>query len=472
MKESADVAGINSWSDFCKKMRMREGPPDAIETTEQVYITMVSHDCGVTWENLGPGQDPFGYNCKPVLAADGNLISGGMSTIICRDGRIVQTIGPYEWIKASQRPKNKHLLGIRESGDNGETWSEIQYIIPKGGKDDINRWVEENDMLELEDGRILVLIRTEGTDVGVAQIYLTRTSSGKYVASPTIRTTMPHSGMPSLVRCNDGTMWCWGHGGHYYSTDEGKTWKLLHEHRFFSYYGKMLEAGPNQVLCVTQGGISDSPYPHYVDAYVERVMFSHRRIGIMKQTDTNSSLALVRMNDSRYRDLHIRVDLKLDKADGVAFHISPDGESFYAFATIMPGGETYRRWAFPEMEDELLSAWHPGHLDAHELDNKVRPFVVLARVDCGKIRVLRGLGLRKINTGEWMQLQVKVQDDLIQAAVNKGDDSILGYVGIRDSRYKEGGIGLITDDGSLGEFRNLHVWSCPQMIRNLWTLKS
>ena len=70
-----------------------------------------------------------------------------------------------------------------------------------------------------------------------------------------------------------------------------------------------------------------------------------------------------------------------------------------------------------------------------------------------------------------MQLQVKVEDDLIQAAVNKGQDDFVGattYIGIRDSTYEEGGIGLITDDGSLGEFKNLHVWSSPQMIRDLW----
>ena len=466
--------GIDSWADFCKQQKMREGPANAIERTKLDYITMVSHDGGVTWDNLGPGEDSSGNNSKPVLASDGSLIDGGRSTIICGDGRIVQTISGYEWLKASLRSKSKYLLGIRESVDNGKTWSETQQIIPEWKKDGINRWTEENTIVELKDGRILVLIRTMGIDVGVAQTYLTRTATGKYVASPTIKTIMPHSGVPDLIRSSDGTIWYWGCGGHYYSADEGQTWKHLpEEYRFSSYYGKMIEAKPNRVLCVTQRGISDSPYPHNVDAYIEQVSFSHRRVGVMKQTDTSSSLALVRMNEGRYKDLHISVDVRLDKAHGVAFHISPDGKSFYVFATIMPGTEAYKRWAFPEMQDEVLSAWHPGILETHAPDDRVLPVIVLARVENGKIKVLRGMGIGNVKKGEWMQLQVKVKDDLIQAAVKKSNSSLRHtYIGIRDSAYKEGGIGLITDDGSLGEFKNLHVWSSPQMIRDLWSLKS
>lgn len=463
-------AGIDSWSAFCRQQKMREGPADAIERTTLDHITMVSHDGGVNWENLGPGDDAFGCNSKPLLASDGSLLDGGQSTIICRDGRIVQTISGYEWLQASQQPESKYLLGIRESWDNGKTWSQTQHIIPDWEEDGINRWTEENAMVELGDGRLLVLIRTADLDVGVAQIYLTRTDSGTYVAGPTMRTVMPHSGMPDVIRSSDGTIWYWDCGGHYYSVDEGETWRLLPaEHRLISYYGKMIEGAPNQVLCVSQQGISDSPYPHYVDACIERAILSYRRNGIMRQTDTCRSLALVRMNEGRYTDLHIRVEAKLDKAHGVAFHISPDGTSFYVFVTIVPGTDAYRRWAFPEMQDEVLSAWHPGLLEAHAPDKRVLPAIVLARVDNGKITPLRGMGIAALKKDDWMELQVKVEGNLIQAAVNKGDDfGRPTYIGIRDSTYEEGGIGLITDDGSLGEFKNLHVWSSPQMIRDLW----
>jgi hypothetical protein len=278
---------------------------------------------------------------------------------------------------------------------------------------------------------------------------------------------MPHSGMPSLIKCGDGTIWYWGIEGLYYTLDEGKTWKPLPKYRFSSYYGKVMAVGANQVLCVSQRDIGDSPYPHLRDAYIGRVLFSYRRIGIMKQTDTSPSLALTRMKESNYKDLHILVDVKLDKADGLAFRISPDGKSFYGFAVILPGTGAYKRWAFPEMRDETLSTWQPGLLHAHVPDDmRVLPIAVLARVEHGKINVVRGAGIENIKRGEWIQLQVKVQGDIIQAAV--GDSVQPTYIGVRDSTYNDGGIGFITDDGSLGEFKGLHVWSSPQMIRNLW----
>jgi hypothetical protein len=149
-------AGIGSWSDFCKWNKMREGPTNAIETTRVDYVTMLSHDGGETWENLGPGQDSYGYNLTPALASDGSLVSGGMSTIVCRDGRVVQTIDAFEWMKVNERLKSNYLLGIRESLDNGKTWSENCYIIPECTNGE-SKWSEENAMVELEDGRILVL---------------------------------------------------------------------------------------------------------------------------------------------------------------------------------------------------------------------------------------------------------------------------------------------------------------------------
>ena len=137
----------------------------------------------------------------------------------------------------------------------------------------------------------------------------------------------------------------------------------------------------------------------------------------------------------------------------------------------MPDTEAYKRWAFPEMQEEALSAWHPGLLAALFPDEGVLPIAVLARVDRGKINVLRGVGFENAKGGEWMQLQVKVQGDLIQAALFGGDSVPPTYLGVRDSTYKDGGIGFMTDDGSLGEFKNLHVWSSPQMIRDLWSLQ-
>ncbi len=57
---------------------------------------------------------------------------------------------------------------------------------------------------------------------------------------------------------------------------------------------------------------------------------------------------------------------------------------------------------------------------------------------------------------------------MIQAGVSDGS-SPPTYLGVSDATYAEGTVGLLTDGGSPGAFKNLTLWSGPQMIRDLWT---
>lgn len=67
-------------------------------------------------------------------------------------------------------------------------------------------------------------------------------------------------------------------------------------------------------------------------------------------------------------------------------------------------------------------------------------------------------------------MQVKVMGDLTQAAFSDGS-SAPTYLGVRDSAFQPGGVGLVADGGSQGDFKDIQVWSSPQMIRDLWTIK-
>ena len=474
--------GVKSWPEFCRQHMLKVGPADALSSTELHYVTMVSRDNGDTWQKVGAApsnrnggvEEAWGYNARPVLLADGTLLCDG-PMICCQDGRLVKVGDWVEWRKMGK----EYLLGVRESLDNGKTWSPTQWILAEGADKAMKEQLtEEADMVELDDGRILVIFRTHGNNI---QAYLTRVGPGKYKASAPTWTNMEHSGFPSLIRCSDGTIWYWGIRRHFYTIDEGESWHPLpEEYEFGSYYGKMISAGPEQVLCVSQSGIGDSAYPHNNDAWIEQTRFSYRRTGIMKQTEKASGTAMLKLHGEELADLHLRVDVRLDQLVGVAFRISPGGNSYYVFAVAMPGTDAYQQWYPPTSQEDTLAAYFPGLLDEHVRDHKKRalPIAVLARVDDGKVTAIRGIAVDNIyrnggtdtRPGYWVQLQVKAQGDQIQAAANNGHD-LPAYVGIRDATYKKGGLGLLTE-GSLGEFKNLHIWSGPQLIRDLWTIGS
>ncbi len=451
-----------AWLAFTTKHRLRLGPEDAATTTKLQHPTLATRDNGDTWEYLGLDHEPRGGNLRFALAEDGSLVRKGLDTIRCRDGRLVSTVGATEW-----QQREASVIGVRESLDNGKTWSTAQYITPEGADPEIMKGIsEETAIVELDDGRILAIIRT---DPGrPCQTYLTRVGPGQYTATPPTWTPMPHSGLPELERGPDGVVWCWGHDGHWYSADDGQTWRPTAA-RLPCYYGKMLATGPGQLLCVSQHLIHDSPYPYYHDATIRQYRFSYRRSGVMRQTDADAPLALLTRADSDCTDLHLRAEVRVDGVNGLAFRVQPDGQSYYIFMVILPDSEVYQEWFPPEVETEKLSAIRgEERLGGSDHWNIAQgyPMLVLARVDNNHPVVLAGWRfMSSVSQGDWLQLQVEVSGDLIQAAARK--DGPATYVGTRDPTYASGAIGLFTDQ-SPGGFRNIAIWDSPQMMRHLW----
>ena len=491
-----------NWAQVVKERNMRMGPENAISTTKLDNITLGSDDLGESWENFGSEHKlkaitrvrsgdggktwqsevvdelPAGGNLVFTLADDGQLVYTGNEIIRCRDGRLLSIV-------PSTAHKEGPLIELIESMDNGKTWTDTQDILPEGANPAIMAGIsDEKDIVELDDGRIFVILRTD-TDVeklglprdrnyGPCQTYLTRIGPGKYEATPPTWTPMPHGGRPAIVRGDDGVIWYWAATGHWYSADDGETWRPAPE-ALICYSAKMLMTGPNQLLCVTQYLSHDSPYPYSMDSTIRQYRFSYRRSGVLQQTDTKAPLAMASRSEGQFKDLHIRADVQVDGANGLAFHVQPDGKSYYVFAVILPESEAYNIWFPPEAEAKKLAAPHAGEEEDRRFATGY-PMCALGRVDNGKLRVLSATKMLNLTTeftidqlrpGDWVEMQVKVSGDLIQAAAKQEKEYPAIYVGMREASYASGKVGLLTDRSS-GAFKNVRVWDRAQMIRDLW----
>ncbi len=461
------------WVAFAEELKMRLGPKDALDTTKLEQPTLATHDQGETWEYLGVDHEPRGGNIRLAFADDGSLVRKGLAIIRCRDGRLVSTASSKEW-KSVEHPSGHPLttspeaeravIAVRESLDGGKNWTPLQFIAPEGANPEIiSKTTEENDIVELDDGRILALIRSQPSSMGVIQTYLTRVGPGQYTATPPTLTPMPHSGMPEVARCPDGVIWYLGSDGLWYSVDDGASWnKGIYVP---SYYGKMLALGPGKILCVTSQGCGDNPYPNYHDASIRQSRLFYKRIVVFEQTDEAAEMALARRTSDMLTDLHLHAEVQINGANGLAFGIQPDGRSYYFFGVVLktPGSQVYDSWFPPEVvAEQLRETINRGAIPEGD------PMVVLARIDNGKRVVLRSWRCSDSpKQGDWMQMQVKVSGDLIQAAIKNDRGDLPIYVGVRDETYPSGGIGLVTDKCT-GTFKNVYVWDSPQMIRDLW----
>ena len=467
-------SGEERWKKFAKQHGMRLGPADAVTTTKLESPTLVTRDNGDTWKDLGLEHNPRGGNLRFVCAADGSLVRKGLATLLCSDGRIVSTASVQECMKDRERhiySTDQFLIAVRESLDDGKTWSPLQFITPEGADPQLIKVSgEETAIAELADGRILAIVRCDPG--GPVQTYLTRVGPGKYEATPPTQCAIPHGGLPDLVTGSDGVIWYWGLIGHWYTTDDGKTWHKM-PLRLRSYYGKMLEAAPNQLLCVTQHLTSDSPYPFWYDSSIRMYRFNWRRSGILQQTNDGVRFARAIGKEKTFGDMHARAEVRLDGLNGLIFHVSSDGKSYYFFGVVLRGHPLYKDYFPPEVQDEKLAANYSG---AEQFQFALgRSMVVLARVEEGKVTLLRGLRLLQmspsyyVKAGTWAQMQVKVKGDVIQGAVKIGDERFpwATYVGARNATLGSGKVGFYADR-STGAFRNLEVWDSPQMIRNLW----
>ena len=453
-----------TWSLFCRRYYMTEGPEDALSTTALEWPILETRDGGDTWEQVGMEPKPGNHRFF-VHNRKGEVLHPGRAPVRCRDGRIVSTV-------ESGHQKDGSLLGIKESMDDGETWLPEQHILPEGSDPEIiRRRTGETAMVELDDGRLLVIIGNSG-DIGSIQTFLTRLAPGKYSATPPVRMAgIPPSGQPHVLRGEDGIIWYWACDGHYYTLDNGETWRKTSQ-RMLSYYPQMVQIGPNRMLGVTHT-LGDLPYPHWFDAAIRQYRFSYRRSGVMEQQDPAAPQALHVAATGGLADLHLRAQVRFDGANGLAFRIQPDGDAYYVFAVVQANDPDYGDW---ELSIEGMRTINANRHTAMWALSEDHPMAILARVDHDELVILRRMRLHDdLEKGAWVQMQVRVEGDLLQGAVWQysplEDASAVKtrplYVGVHDSTIKSGRVGLFTDR-SAGAFRHLCVWSSPQMIRHRW----
>lgn len=294
--------------------------------------------------------------------------------------------------------------------------------------------------MELADGRLLLVCRTDNTEHFV-QAHLTRTEPGRYEASDLQFAPMPHSGYPFLLKCSDGSIWYAGHGSHFVTLDGGVTW---HEHHICgSYYPQMIEIEPGCILNVTQQSIGDNAFPHTRDTAIGQTRFCYRRSDVLEQRDASAPLTLSVIDRPSSSENRIHVWVRADGRSGVAFRIQPGSSpDYYAYMLELDIPQNRQ-----SNTGELVDAFH-----------------LIGRVAGGQMEVLRRRYLGEIAVGEWVQMQVRTDGDLLQGAVDRNGAH---YLTIRDSSLFQGRIGLVTA-GSLGAFKVMEVLPPTRLMREGW----
>lgn len=436
--------------------------------------SIISRDQGNTWTDTG--WNHIGDHSSPLITVvmpDGSLLralrnpdfierstDGGQSwqevsaappdaswTLLrCRDGRLVLSGGA------------RALLGVGgivvwESLDEGKTWSELSLVIPATGQFENVALSVESSMVELSDGRVLMVVRTDKHKHFV-QAYLTRTGPGKYVSEVKF-TPMPHSGHPYLVKCADGAIWYAGHGALWITLDEAVTWQKFNICE--SYYPQMVEIEPGCILNITQYRTGDSIFPYPRAVSIRQTRFNYLRSDVLTQSNVEAPIALSVVGKAPITDdVHLRLYAKADGFSGVAFRIQSEPQSSYYVYML-------------QLELPETKPVKPG--------TKAKAYNLLGKVEAGKLTTLRRIYLRDITIGEWVQMQVRTQGDLIQACIRPDSESKSfstgypwdkgPYIAVRDSSLKQGKVGVVTA-ASIGNFKNMELVDPSKLIRDSW----
>ncbi len=359
-----------------------------------------------------------------------SVVSHNSCLLRCRDGRLVVTSSPEGVV-------------LWESLDEGRSWSEGCVVIPRGsmGLERLSNEneINENEIVELSDGRLLLVGRTEGPHT--VQAHLTRTGPGQYDTADIKFGPGPHSGYPFLLQCLDGAIWYAGDGSHFVTLDEGINWE---EHQITgSYYPQMVEIEPGCLLNITHYGCGDSAFPHPHDVSIRQTRFNYRRADVLEQSDAETPLALSVVDTPPSSDSHMHTWVRADGHSGIAFRVQPGPPaSYYVYMLQM----------------ELPEA---GEVEAGQ---KVDAFHLLGKVENDQLTILRRRYVGQIALGAWVQMQIRTEGDLLQGAVQPGSAY---YLAVRDDSLQEGSVGVVTA-ASTGAFKVLEFAPLPQLIRNTW----
>jgi len=227
----------------------------------------------------------------------------------------------------------KHRAMLVRSTDKGLTWqyySTVAYDANDPAPELAGQYVGfcEASLAILRDGRLLCIMRTQGTHVPVEYrpLYVSWSEDlGKTWTKP--EPTQPHlmNISPTLAVLDNGVVACaYGRPGFHvaFSTDDGHTWRdrISFSHRgepIILGQGDMVKVGPNRLLAIGSMEEGTKVFP----ISVERVKVSPARVPlagrVLDEAGTPISRALVELGPNRYvADSYIQPEegAKLDKS--------------------------------------------------------------------------------------------------------------------------------------------------------------
>ena len=359
-----------------------------------------------------------------------------------RDGTIV-ALGA---IREVEHDYSTWKGAVTESRDQGRTWSTPLVVAENDDRLNPQGIGEECDFVELPDGRLLVIWRTDAAGSCMRQAHLQRRADGAWQAAPLrLNPFFVHSGYPYMHRASDGTIFYYCHTSLKYSCDDGDTWGQLPLGS--SYYGQLTEVSPGRMLAVTQKNIGDCPYSWKHDVSMRQTTFDYERIGVARQLDEECSGALAVLDVVGPADFHVAMQIDLAAAAGLAYQVCDSGYRFVALT--IPANESRLPTSAPAGPQSVL--------------------LQIGTVSATGTRVLRRIGIGKVTPGSRVELQVSRQGNLLKAAVNLPIDHDWGttYTCFRDESPAPGQLALLTNK-SPGTFRQVRFADRAETIRDNW----
>lgn len=338
---------------------------------------------------------------------------------------------------------DKNWVSISESRDGGFTWTEPKklftnddYLLPQG-------LCEEYDFVELDDGRLFMMLRTDGLSMNMLQTYLSRDDNGEWQAeAPTTHPLLRHSGYPYLTRASDGTIFFYALYGLLYSCDDGASWHELGLGN--SYYGQITEASPGRMLAVTQRNVGDASFPYVHDTSMLQTAFEYRRIAALEQTDGTAYGSIAELGEAPLGSFHLFAEMRVDGESGIVFQLNGND---YGFAAVVIPCNEFRT---------------PGAAAGSEQN----AYLLYGTCKDGKIAVHRRTMIDRMAPSSWLAIQLSMEDGLLKIAVKKSADSPAKYLVVQGGS-EAGKLGLFTNR-STGAFKNVRISEKPAMLRDSW----
>ena len=355
-----------------------------------------------------------------------------------RDGTIV-AIGSLDRLDLQGQK-----LGFSESCDEGKTWSDPRALLEN---DDMLNPVslgDECDFVELDDGRLLITLRTpKGC---FRQARAERDSGGRWRCGPAeINPAIVHSGYPYMRRASDGTIFLCTHTSMMYSCDEGETWGNFPFGQ--AYYPQMAELAPGKMLTVVQRNIGDQPFPWRHDTSMRQKTFDYERVSVPRQCDANAVGALAALNVGSPADFHLALEVQLGAASGIAYDVTESGYGFVALTMNVTR----------------------ARLGRDETPAPQNVFLQIGEVEGGETRILRRNCIGKALEGSWVEFQLSRSGDLMKAACSLSPADVWDatYHCFGDKKEGGGALALLTNKSS-GAFRNVRFEAEALSIRENW----